>query len=80
MSERFRFDQRVLPVPKPPLGKEVVKCFGMPVVVCAAKPGERVLGSGLTESQAREVGQLVLDQGVDRLALQKQMVAQGQLK
>jgi hypothetical protein len=79
MSERFRFDPRV-DIPPVPAGKEVVKCFGLPLVVSAPLPGESVFGSGLTESQAREVAQFIRTQGVGRLSEQKRLVAEGRLR
>lgn len=78
MSERFRFDQRVC-VPQAPEGKVVIKCFGLPLVVCAALPGEPVLGSGLTESQAREAAEVIRSVGVGPLAEQKSRVSQGRV-
>jgi len=79
MSERFRFDPRV-DVPCAPEGKEIVKCFGLPLVVNAPLPNEPVLGSGMTESQAREVAQVIRSVGVGVLADQKRRVAQGKLR
>lgn len=79
MSERFRFDQRVV-VPEVPEGLEVVKCFGLPMVVCAPQDGESRFPSGLTESQIREVAQVIVERGVNALAEQKRKVAQGRLQ
>ncbi|HSX18731.1 MAG TPA: hypothetical protein VLE91_01195 [Candidatus Saccharimonadales bacterium] len=75
----FRFDQRVQ-MPEIPEGKAVIKCYGMPLVVSAAAPGERVLPCGMTETQLREKAQYIatIDKG-GALTRQKMMVARGQV-
>lgn len=81
MVERngFRFDFRIN-VPEPPDGQEVVKCYGMPLFVYAAKDGEVRLASGLTESQQCEVAQYVQEHGVAGvMLLLKRDVARGRV-
>lgn len=77
MSERFRFDQRVI-IPEPPEGMVVVKFFGLPVQVSAPCNGDVLLGnSGITEKQLRELNKIIAEKGIDRLIDQKQQVANG---
>ncbi len=79
MDRKFRFDQRV-DIPNAPADQEVVKCFGLPLMVSAAKPDEVRLQSGLTRTQQMEVAQFIKNVGIGSLAEQKQRVANGRLR
>ncbi len=75
MSERFRFDHRIV-MPEVPDGMALVRCFGMPFLVSEALPGEPVLPSKLTETQQQEVINYIKKIGVDQLSDQKKGISQ----
>ena len=79
MSERFRFDHRVV-VPNPKPGFEVVKFFGDAVQVPAPDASEPRLPSGLTVAQQAELSRRTASIGISVLTAQKRNISQGRLK
>lgn len=79
MKERngFKFDKRI-EVPDPPQGQVVVKFFGEPVFVSAPCENDTFIGnSGITESQLKELNNVVAERGIASLVNQKLQVAKG---